>query len=191
MHVRALLLDGSIRDEMRPAAEASAAFLGDKGITTEVVRLRERRIGQCRGCLDCWVKTPGACTVADEAEDVLRSFARSDVIVLLTPVTFGGHSSQLKKALDRMRPLTLPYVEAHRGEVRHLPRYDHVRHLVLVGLLPQRDDEASTTFRELAARNASALGANGSSMALVFSNERPEMASIAVREAFREAGMEP
>lgn len=184
-------MDGSIKDEMRPAIEASASFLREMGLQVETVPLRERRIGQCRGCFECWVKTPGECVIDDDAKGILRSFVSSDVIVLLTPVTFGGHSSQLKKALDRMLGSTLPYLERYRGEMRHPRRYDNAQRVVFVGLLPQRDQDAQTTYRELSKMNALNFRASGWATALVFSNERPEMASIAVREAFLEAGVAP
>ncbi len=184
-------MDGSIKDEMRPAVEASELFFQEIGLQAETVRLREKRIGQCKGCFDCWIKTPGECIINDDAKGIMRSFVNCDVIVLLTPVTFGGHSSQLKKALDRMLGSTLPYLERYRGETRHPHRYDTAQRMVFVGLLPQRDHEAQTTYRELSKMNALNFRASGWATALVFSNERPEMASIAVREAFLEAGIAP
>jgi len=184
-------LDGSISDEMRPAVDASKSHLQEIGLQVETVRLKEKRIGQCRGCFDCWVRTPGQCIIDDDANEVMRSFVNSQVIVLLTPVTFGGHSSQLKKALDRLLGCMLPYLERCGRDTRHPRRYDLARRMVFVGLLPQRDHEAQTTYRELSKMNALNFRATAWATALVFSNERPEMASVAVREAFLEAGITP
>lgn len=191
MCVRALLLDGSAGEEMRLAVEASESALREMGHQVETVRLKDKRIGQCRGCFGCWVRTPGQCIIDDDANGIMRSFVNSHVIVLLTPVTFGGHSSQLKKALDRMLGSTLPYLERCGRETRHPRRYDMVQRMLFVGLLPHRDHEAQATYRELSERNALNFRASGWAMALVFSNERPEMASIAVREALLQAGIAP
>lgn len=176
---------------MRPAVDASESHLREFGLQVETVRLRDKRIGQCRGCYDCWVRTPGQCIIDDDAKEVMRSFVNSQVIVLLTPVTFGGHSSQLKKILDRLLGCTLPYLERCGGETRHPRRYDAAQRMVFVGLLPQRDHEAQATYRELSKMNALSFRATAWAMALVFSNERTEMASVAVREAILEAGIPP
>lgn len=190
MKFRALLLDGSMKDEMDRVREATADLLKEKGFKVESVPLKERNIGDCRGCFGCWVRSPGECVVSDDALAITRSFVNAALIVLLTPVTFGGHSHHLKKALDRMICTMLPYFERHGGEVRHPRRYENAQRLVFVGFLPQRDNEAQSAFRELTKRNASNLRPAGWSTALVFSNERLEMSSIAISEAFLEAGVQ-
>jgi multimeric flavodoxin WrbA len=176
---------------MRPAVEASDSVLREMGHQVETVRLKDKRIAQCRGCFGCWVRTPGQCIIDDDANEIMRSFVSSHVIVLLTPVTFGGHSSQLKKALDRMLGSALPYLERCGRDTRHPRRYDIAQRMVFVGLLPERDHEAQVTYRELSKMNALNFRATGWAMALVFSNERTEMASIAVREDLLQAGVAP
>lgn len=190
VHFRALLLDGSITDEMHQIREATADLLRNRGFQVETVPLKERNIGYCKGCLGCWVRSPGVCVIPDDEHFINRSFVNAALIVLLTPVTFGGYSHYLKKALDRMICTMLPHLEKYRGEVRHPRRYETAQRLVFVGFLPQRDNEAQSVFRELSKRNALNLRPVGWSTALVFSNERLEMASIAIREAFLKAGVQ-
>lgn len=187
--VKALLLDGSVGNEMDRSREAMEALLLEEGFEVEVVPLRERDIGGCRGCLRCWVDSPGDCVMTDEASPVMMSFVRSSIIVLLTPVTFGGYSFHLKKILDRTICTVLPYYGRYKGGISHPRRYGTAPSMVFVGLLPRRDSEAQSVFRELTRKNASDLRAVGWSTALIFSNERPEMTYIAIREALVEAGV--
>ena len=59
--------------------------------------LEEMNIMPCRSCSSCGERTPGRCVLDDDMQSVLRAFARSDLVVFLTKVTFGGYSSRLKK----------------------------------------------------------------------------------------------
>jgi multimeric flavodoxin WrbA len=122
---------------------------------TEVLALRNLHIEGCRGCFACWLKTPGECIIHDDAFDLPRKVIGSDIVFLLSPVTFGMYSSSLKKALDRFPlPLLLPFFKHYDGEIHHPPRYQKYPKLVTIGVLPKADQESETTFATLAARNS-------------------------------------
>lgn len=188
--MKAVLLDGSLLDEMGAARDAAAAVLEAKGFQVEVIRLRDKEIADCTGCFGCWTRTPGRCVIDDDGDRVASAFSTSDLVVFLTPVTFGGYSYHLKKALDRSICSLLPFFRRVQGEVHHALRYDVAQRLVMVGLLPSRDEEAQTVFAQLVERNAINMQPVGWSSALVFMDERPEMSAIAVQEAFAKAGVE-
>ena len=109
----------------------------------------------CAGCFGCWVKTPGVCVHADAGREVAARAARGGLLVYLTPVTFGSYSAELKKALDHMVPILLPYLKKSGADTRHPQRYDTVRDLLVVGTLPagQAGGAEADTFRRLVARN--------------------------------------
>ncbi len=100
--MRAVILDGAFAgDETSAAVEADlVSALAARGWEVERIRLRDLTIAYCKGCFGCWVKTPGVCPTRDDAGVVTHAFVRSDLAVLVTPVVFGGYSSELKKALD-------------------------------------------------------------------------------------------
>jgi len=79
----------------------------------------------------------------------------SDLVVFLTPVTFGGYSSQLKKALDHVIPVLQPFMRTRAGETRHPQRYERRRDLLVVGTAPagQAGGPEAQTFRRLVERN--------------------------------------
>ena len=51
-------------------------------------------------------------------------------------MTFGGYSSELKKALDHMIPILQPFMHKRDGETRHPQRYERRRDLLVVGTVP-------------------------------------------------------
>ena len=79
---------------------------------------------------------------------------QSDVVMLVTPVTFGGYSATLKRAVDRVIPILSPYFMKIRGEVHHKPRYEKYPALVGIGLLPCRDNESAALFSHIIERHA-------------------------------------
>ncbi len=155
--MKVLILDGS------PANGRGAASRKLREALLEEVRARDWRasafdldgmtIKPCRGCFACWVKHPGICAIRDDQESILREMAASDLWVFLTPVTFGGYSSALKKALDRAIPVLLPFFIKVNGEIHHPQRYSTSRKLIVLGTQPEADEETERIFRGLAHRN--------------------------------------
>jgi multimeric flavodoxin WrbA len=52
-------------------------------------------IGHCMGEFDCFVKTPGRCRIHDEGQEIERAVHDADLLVLVTPLHYGGHAAQL------------------------------------------------------------------------------------------------
>jgi multimeric flavodoxin WrbA len=119
-----------------------------------IIELAQLQLAYCQGEFDCWAKTPGVCRTHDAEQEILRAIHDADRMVLLGPVTFGGHGYTLKRALDRLICLLLPQFRA-RSELTHHPaRYDKRASWYAVGYLPQADAEQSATYRALADANA-------------------------------------
>lgn len=152
--MKAVVLDGS-RDAADSAALAKLAeALASRNCTPEIIALREKAIAPCLGCFGCWVKTPGECVIDDAGRDVARAIARCEVLAYFTPVTFGGVSSELKKALDRMIPNISPFFARVSGETHHRTRYARPPRLLALGTLPAPDRAAEAVFKTLVERNA-------------------------------------
>lgn len=154
--MNALILRGDRAGDRQLVAvhNALAAELEAQGYHTRSILLRDTRIAYCRGCFQCWVKTPGVCRTHDRAADVASSFVHSDVVVLLTQITFGGYSSEMKKALDRMIGIVSPFFTRVHGEVHHEKRYGSYPRIIAIGTLPTHCVEEEATFHALVARNA-------------------------------------
>jgi multimeric flavodoxin WrbA len=139
---------------MGPVKNSVKTELGDRGWEVETLQLRDIDISPCTGCFGCWNKTPGICVVKDDARDVTRKIVNCDLLVLLTPITFGGYSSELKKAMDRSLGWMLPHMTTIQGKTHHKPRYRRYPDLVVLGTLPAPDAELESIFRDVVDRNA-------------------------------------
>ena len=152
------------------AAAAVMTVTKARGWDTKAFALAGMEIKPCRGCFSCWVKTPGRCVIEDDQEAILRETATSDLFIWLTPVTFGGYSPELKKALDRIIPVLLPFFARLHGETHHPLRYPRRRRLLVIGTQKQEDAGSEGVFRRLVGRNA--LNMEGAeAAALVFSGD--------------------
>lgn len=154
--MRALILSGALAaDEvLTPIEQAIDVALSGRGWDVNRIHLRDLQIAYCQGCFDCWVKTPGVCKTKDAARDVTRAIVRSDLLVLLTPLTFGGYSSELKKALDRSIGIVSPFFTRIGGEVHHKQRYAKYPALLGIGVAADESPEEQRIFTTLVARNA-------------------------------------
>jgi multimeric flavodoxin WrbA len=154
--MKALVLDGSREgDSLTPVAILGVtSALAGRVDFVELVKPRELAIAPCAGCFGCWTRTPGECVIKDDARDVVGSYVGSDLVVYVSPVTFGGFSSELKKLLDRIILSVLdPRFTVVGGEVHHRLRYRRYPKTVGFGTLPSPDPEAERLFARLVARN--------------------------------------
>lgn len=174
--MQAVILDGGREgDATCDAARAVlVAELAERGWSVESIRLAERSIKPCVGCFGCWFRTPGECVQADDGREVARAMARSDALVLLTPLSFGGYGRLLKTALDRVIPNILPWFTTRAGEMHHVMRYPNRQSLLGVGVQREPDAEGAAIFRELLERNG-------------LNMDSPVIASVVLRETDDEA----
>lgn len=151
--MRAVLLDGT--DEktswMVPHIVERVQAMG---YMLDHYHLEDEKVKRCMGCFGCWVKTPGECVIDDIGRKVAESWAKSDLLIIASPVLFGTYSFTLKKALDRIIPVNKPYFIRINGEVHHPHRYGYEQRLFVFGHVeaPAADEEQS--FRDLVSRNA-------------------------------------
>jgi len=158
MEKRAMILDGATESgvDTRRAGDVAMDVFRRGGWRVDRLALREVDIAPCLGCFGCWIQTPGLCVIDDAGRDVARRMAQSDVLVYLTPLTFGGYSSELKKAIDRSIPNLSPLFRTVRHEVHHVKRY--ARYPRLVGIAVSRDrpidPDEEELFEAVVRRNA-------------------------------------
>lgn len=153
--MKALTLDGSaaLRELGDGVFDALRTALAARGY--EVVRreLAGLDIPPCNGDFGCWTVTPGRCVQAGPHRELLRELVRSDLAVWLTPVTFGGYSSDLKRFLDHWIPLLSPLMARFDGETHHPGRYARIPSLLVLGLEDRADPVAAEVFHRLVRRN--------------------------------------
>jgi multimeric flavodoxin WrbA len=146
--MRTVILDGDPRDPDTPLDRALSQWVRDaqeRGDVCEQFHLRDLKLHQCVGCLNCFLKSPGRCRLRDDGARIVAAVAQADLVVFAAPMRMGFTSALLKRATDRIVPNVLPYIEVVDGECRHPMRYGHGIDLALV---VERGD---ATVEELAA----------------------------------------
>ena len=162
--MKTLIFDGSQAGDPQPAStEYSAkiqAALQERLPGAETVVLRQQKIGNCAGDFFCWVRSPGMCNTNDDNRLLAAKVMESDLLVYLTPVTFGGYSSALKRMVDHQIQNISPFFASIQGEIHHQPRYRRYPDLLVIGWTPAStehpapDPQAEAIFRRLVSRNA-------------------------------------
>ncbi len=121
------------------------------GVEWETIILNSTDLKSCIGCFKCWDTTPGICTgiKGDSGNEIIRKVIQSKMIVYLTPLTFGGFSSELKKMIERFLPLLQAGVVLVKGETHHRKRYDKYPSILAIATTDEKDEEEVEIFKHL------------------------------------------
>lgn len=149
--MKSVVLDGF--DNPNPIGNALKKLLNESGDDFSYFTLRDMNIMPCRSCGACGIKSPGKCIINDDIHEVMRAIAGSSLFIMITPIRFGGYSSQLKKAIDRTMPLGMPLYMVKKGHMLHPMRYGD-KSLVVMGLVEDNIDGQEENFTKLVAGNA-------------------------------------
>ena len=189
MAQRALVLNGFERDD--PMGARMSALIGKaiewRGAVARELLLGDLKLGYCTGCFGCFVRRPGSCLLRDDARSVLDLLLGSECVVLAGRISFGGYSAALKKIVDRVLPVLLPFFVSVRGEIHHPARYERLPRIVVVGVPPDAPDSAdpkeAEIFRTLVGRNAINLHAPSHACEIVDASASDEQIAGQLRSA--------
>ncbi len=155
--MNALILNGRLKHQhhLDPIHHALVTELETAGWNTESILLHQSKIRGCLGCFKCWDTTPGLCIQQkDEAPGIVKKFLQSELVVFLSPLTFGGYSSELKQIIERMLGILQPGVTMQSGESHHLKRYERYPSLLAVSVTKVQDVEGERIFKTLVERHS-------------------------------------
>ena len=176
--MKALILDGALT--LRDLADAVGSAMKAELVARDYVVARRDltalAIPECKGDFGCWTVTPGACVQPGPHREVAAEIIRSDLVVLITDVTFGGYSSALKRQLDHCIPLISPWMTTLDGETHHVPRYARFPDFLVLGLMEGPDAKVARVFERLAQRNALNMHAPRSLSPVLTRAELPQLA---------------
>ncbi len=167
--MKTLILDGSHAND--PQAVNIMNALHKHLPDAETIILRDQRIGNCAGDFFCWVRNPGMCNTDDDNRIIAAKIMHSDLVISLTPVTFGGYSSELKRMVDHQIQNILPFFANINGEIHHQKRYRRYPNMLTIGWMKEPNAPAEIIFRHLVHRNAINMYAKTSVCGLVIDTE--------------------
>lgn len=167
-----ILCGGRHTSEMAYLEKELMSVLKGKGWSVDIDHLKDHKIEHCKGCFGCWVNTPGECLIDDENREFARKFVNADLVVILTPVTFGGYSSYIKRSLDRFIPLVSPFFISIGGETHHRKRYRKYPDILVVGVADGKSPDEVNVFKKLVERNTINLHTRNWSVVVITSGDK-------------------
>jgi len=156
--MRVLILQGSSRQNKGITEMVVESFIkgmkkADPSAEIQTEYLAGKRIENCRGCLSCWIRTPGSCCIRDDMDEIIGEYNNSDVIITATPVYIDSMSSHAKRAWERLLPVMEPNFECDGRGVRHKVRGEKQKSLFVISTcaMPELEhfDPLIETFRRI------------------------------------------
>ena len=154
-----LISDGEFlsarHDELRSLI---SRYLQERNFEIVEKTIKRDELAFCRGCFDCWVKTPGECAMKDGIAEINRTCMQSDVVVYLCPIIFGQFSANIKSAIDRWLPNMLPFFMTRKdGSTMHPPRYKDYPKQIFIGYGEDISLEEAQLFLDISLKHRSNL----------------------------------
>lgn len=120
---------GNTEKILQPFLEGARAA----GAQIDLVYLQEKKIKPCLGCNACWLKTPGRCVQKDDMGPLVDLMRNCEVMVVASPIYVGGVTGQTKTYLDRLTPVSLPFLQVVDGfSVHEKPAGSNFKGIVFV-----------------------------------------------------------
>ena len=135
--MKTLILNGFHSEMGERINSALRTQIDARGWQSESILLCDQKIGNCAGDFFCWVRKPGMCKTDDDNRVIAEKIIQSDLVIYLTPVTFGGYSSELKRMVDHQIQNISPMFAAVDGEIHHQKRYTQYPHTLTIGWIQQ------------------------------------------------------
>lgn len=133
--------------------------------------LFEKEIFACTGCYNCLVKTPGRCQIEDDNENIIKDYIESDLVVWITPITFGSYDFRVKRVMERLLPLFYPSFNKENGLYHYNRRYKKYPNMIVIGILPEANKVDETTVFSLVTKNGISLNCNKSACILLYEHQ--------------------
>jgi multimeric flavodoxin WrbA len=130
-----LISDGEFATQRQAELKALlSVYFSARAFSLTEKTLERDSLAFCRGCFDCWTKTPGECIMKDSIVEINRTSMTSDVVAYLCPIVFGQFSANIKYVIDRWLPNVLPFFITRKdGSTTHSLRYRDYARIIFIG----------------------------------------------------------
>lgn len=131
----------------------------------------------CQGCFQCWTKNAGYCVYPDAFQHSGAAVGKSEKVVIVSRICYGGYSPAVKRFLDRGISDCLPFLTFRKGKTYHAGRYKIKRDLTVCFYGGCSEFERETA-EEYVACHAVNMGADAHRVFFVERFEELEMAAL-------------
>lgn len=118
-----------------------------QGAQADYISLENAVVKPCINCGGCTTKTYGRCVTRDDGDWIYPKVAKSDVLVIVTPVVFGSYSFKLKRMLDKFGLFMDRHYYVVNGEMAKGGMPDRTFKCFAVGI--SKDADEAEAFKQL------------------------------------------
>lgn len=133
------------------------------------IDLSALKIANCVGCFGCWTRTPGRCVIRDDATKVYPYIAKSDTVLYVSHIRYGGYDTVMKTMLERAIPVQQAFIRIYHGETHHVQRAVAMKKATIIAYGEDLTPEEKDIFTRLVGRNAANMSFE--SYEIIFTSE--------------------
>jgi multimeric flavodoxin WrbA len=98
--------------------------MSNAGADVEIINLRNKKIKNCIGCFNCWVKTNGKCTLNDDmTNELFDKWKNADIVIYATPLFYHHMNAVMSTFQERQLPNALPFFQVEEDKTSHPLRH--------------------------------------------------------------------
>jgi multimeric flavodoxin WrbA len=120
-----------------------------KGVQADYIPLNDVTVKPCVGCNGCTYKTYGKCVVRDDGDWIYSKILRSDAVLVVSPILFGGYTVKTKRVLDKFGLIMDRHYFVANGEMTKGGWNDRQFKLFALGIQDEADPEEAEAFKNL------------------------------------------
>lgn len=121
----------------------------NKGIPAEYVPLSDVTVKPCVGCNGCTYKTYGKCVIRDDGDWIYGKVLRSDAVLIVSPILFGGYTVKTKRVLDKLGLIMDRHYFVVKGEMTKGGWLDRQFKLFALGIQEEANQKEADAFQSL------------------------------------------
>lgn len=164
--------------ESGDCSEQIKALFADKNEEIEIINTADLKIMHCMGCNNCWLKTPGVCSIKDDYEIILKKLVTAENFWVVADTKFGFIDYRGKRVLDRIVPMLNMYIEIRDGWERHQLRYHPLNFGIIYKGYGNRElleDWSMRVARNMAGRSLGVISLDNAAEHVIIINGSPRV----------------
>jgi multimeric flavodoxin WrbA len=120
-----------------------------KGAQADYISLDGVQVKPCVNCDGCTYKTYGKCVIRDDGDWIYPKVIGADVLIFVTPITFGSYSFKIKRVFDKFGLIMDRHYFIENGELVKGGMQGRQFKFFVLGIKENYIDEEIEAFKKL------------------------------------------